>query len=275
VTTAAIVVNYQSIEFVRRLLASGGLDGTDIVVVDNGSEPEAVLETCRSHGARPMLLPDNVGFAAAVNVAVAQLAPACEEVLLVNPDLTLTSGAVSGLRRARQELQADAVCPLILVEGTNRVQGGNGGGPLSLTAIAAYYWFLSHLFPRLRGIFLTRAQTRRLRTPVQLEWLCMACLLVRRDAFVTYGPVPEDEIVYAEDIAWGTSASAAGARLFLVPEISVEHRRGASGGSSYEAYVGSLNRLLRRRMPPARAWLACFMVTSGLGLRRALGRRVD
>ncbi len=274
-TTASIVVNYQSIQFVRRLLRSGGLDGTHVVVVDNGSEPDDVVDACRSHGATALLLPENVGFGAAVNAAVAQLEPDCGEVLLVNPDVVLTAGAVAGLLDKLEELRADAVCPLILVEGTNRVQGGNGGGPLSLKSVAAYYWFMSHLLPGLRGVFLTRAQTRRLRAPVQLEWLCMACLLVRRDAFVVYGPVPEDEIVYSEDIAWGTHASAAGARLFLVPEIAIEHRRGASGGSSYEAYVGSLNRLLRRRMSPARAWVASAIVMSGLSVRRALGRRVE
>lgn len=272
---ASIIVNYRSVEFVRRLLASGALDGTHVVVVDNGSEPAEVLEACHSHGVRAMLLPENVGFAAAVNAAVAELDASYREVLLVNPDVTLDDAAVAGLRWKLEELDADAVCPLILVEGTNRMQGGNGGGPLSLGSVAAYYWFLSHVLPSVKGIFLTRAQTRRVRAPLQLDWLCMACLLVRREAFMTYGPVPEDEIVYSEDVAWGTRASAAGARLYFVPDITVEHRRGGSKGSSYEAYVGALHRLLRRRMTPAKARLACFIVSSGLWLRRAFGRRVE
>jgi N-acetylglucosaminyl-diphospho-decaprenol L-rhamnosyltransferase len=275
VTTASIVVNYKSVDFVRRLLASGGLSGTEVIVVDNGSEPAEVVEACNSYGATAVLLPENIGFAAAVNAAVTQLEPGYGLVLLVNPDVSLGVEAVAQLRRASEELEADAVCPVILVEGTERVQGGNGGGPLSLTAIAAYYWFVTHLFPGVKGLFLTRAQIRRVREPLQLDWLCMACLLVRRDAFTRYGDIPEDEIAYSEDIAWGTRASAAGARLFLVPGISVEHKRGASKGSSYEAYVGSLRRLLHRRMAPTKARLAYLIISSGLWVRRAFGRQVE
>lgn len=271
---ASVIVNYRSSSFVERLLASGGLAGTLVTIVDNGSEPERVKELAASSGATAILLETNIGFGAAVNVAVEELPPECREVLLVNPDVTMSQDTVVRLHRALNELDADAVSPVILVEGTGGVQGGNGGGPLSIRSLVDYYWFLAHLFPARRGLFLTRAQTQRLSRPCALDWLCMAFLLVRRDAFARFGPVPEEELVYSEDIAWGTKASAAGAQLFLVPSVSIEHRRGASGGSSYDAYVGSLTRLLDRRLSPRRAIIARFIVRSGLLVRRAVGRKI-
>lgn len=271
---ASIIVNYRSSSFVERLLASRALAGTTVTIVDNGSEPDEVTALAASYGATAILLETNIGFAAAVNVAVAQLPPDCREVLLVNPDVRMAPDAVTRLDRALHELAADAVSPVILVEGTDRVQGGNGGGPLSIGSLLNYYWFVAHLFPRCRGIFLTRVQTRGLSTACELEWLCMACLLVRRDAFARFGPVPEDEVVYSEDIAWGTKASATGAHLFLVPSVTIEHRRGGSGGSSYQAYMGSLTRLLDRRLSRRRAAVARFIVRSGLLVRRAVGRKI-
>ncbi len=267
----SIVVNFDSASFVRRLLSSGGLAGTSVIVVDNGSEPEKVTELCAQFSATPLLLPANVGFAAGVNAALRALPADVEEVLLVNPDVTIKADAVAALRDALYRLRADAVCPLILVEGTTEVQGGNGGGPLTLWSLAAYYWCLARLFPRTRGLFLNRPQIRALSGPTRLDWLSMGCVLMRRDAFVRYGLLPEDELMYGEDIAWGTRASDAGARLLLVPSITVEHLGGASGGSSYAASLWPLSRLIARRMPPLRAKIGRLILSTGLRARVLAG----
>ena len=106
----------------------------------------------------------------------------------------------------------------------------------------------------------------------EVEWLCMACLLLAPDAFDRYGPIPEDELVYAEDVAWGTAATVRGATFRLVPEVTVRHERGASGSS--ERWVGALERLCRRRLGNRRGRIAVIVIRIGLGVRRALGRTV-
>jgi GT2 family glycosyltransferase len=103
-------------------------------------------------------------------------------------------------------------------------------------------------------------------------WLCAACLLVRRDAFSRFGSLPEDEVVYAEDVAWGTSATARGGRFRLLADVRVPHAKGASGGSA--AWHHALGRLLRRRLGPVRGRLAVAIMRTGLATRRALGRTV-
>jgi GT2 family glycosyltransferase len=264
----AIIVNYRSLDDVATRLTSDALRDAEVVVVDNGSDPQRVSDLCRQHGATPVLLPDNRGFAAGVNAgwaAVQDRSPL--PLLLLNPDADLSREA---LDRLLAELPGhDGVGPLLLA-GPNRPQVGVGGGPLSATSVAAYFLLVSQLVPACQGAFLTRAQARR-GGPV--AWVCMAALLLAPDALERFGPLPEDEVVYAEDVAWGTAATQLGARFAVVPSAVVMHLHGSSGSST--AWVGALERLLRRRLGRVEGSLAVLALRVGLSARRALGRDVD
>ena len=166
----------------------------------------------------------NVGFAAAVNAAVRATPADALPWLLLNPDVGLESDVLQQLRTELGVSGADGVAPL-LREPSGRLQVGAAGGPVTLRSVASYFLFASHVAGT-TGIFYTRRQSRR---RAQASWLCMACLLLRPDVFTRFGPIPEDEIVYAEDVAWGTAASAAGAQWRLVPDVEVLHAKGASG----------------------------------------------
>jgi GT2 family glycosyltransferase len=265
-----VLVNYRCADDVEARLRSGVLSSLDeVLIVDNASDPERVRSWESSYGVRALLLDENVGFAAAVNAAVRKsstLAP----VLLLNPDLELTSATLGALLQALGTAPAgpDGVAPL-LTDADGRVQVGAAGGPLTLGSVAAYFLLVSHLFPRVRGVFLTR---RQLRIGVRADWLCMACLLLQADAFDRFGPVPEDELVYGEDLAWGTAATQAGARFRLLPDAVAVHARGASGGSA--RWIGAFERTVRRRVRGPRGALAVASVRIGLAARRAAGRRV-
>jgi N-acetylglucosaminyl-diphospho-decaprenol L-rhamnosyltransferase len=240
-------------------------------VVDNASEPDAIAALCeqRPGGAEAILSPDNRGFAAGVNLALDHLAAAGHSgpVLLLNPDAEVEPEALAALR-AELDRGADAAGPLLVYE-DGRLQVGAAGGRLTAFSVVAYFLFLAHLVPAVRGIFLTRRQLRRA-GPV--DWLCAACLLLSHHAWHDLPRWPEDEIVYAEDIAWGTAATAAGARLVLVPSVRVVHRQGASGGAS--AWSGALIRLCRRRLGPVRSRPAVVAIRVGIAVRRLAGRRI-
>lgn len=273
---ASVVVNFRSAGYVERLLSSGSLDDTAVLIVDNGSEPEAVNDLSSRYGATPLLLPTNVGFARGVNAGIQALSGSgtrFDYVLIVNPDVTIPQGAIGALRHAAEMLGADAVCPLILVEGNRAVQGANGGGPLTLWSVAAYYWCIARLLPRAHGLFLNRRQVRSLEAPTQLDWLSMACILVRWDALERFGMLPEDEFMYGEDVAWGTAATKRGGRLFLVPSVTIEHVGGGSGADALDRHLGPVHRLLNRRMGRPAALAASFIVWSGLRVRELLGFR--
>jgi N-acetylglucosaminyl-diphospho-decaprenol L-rhamnosyltransferase len=263
-----VIVNYGSADRLHALLGDRGFAPHEVIVVDNASEPERVLELARTHGVTPMLLERNIGFGAAVNEALRQ-APRSElPVLLLNPDVTVPTGLLTELSRRLEDGRLDGVGPLLREE-CGRVPVGVGGFRPTLWTVTAYAAFLTHLLPWTRGLFLTRGQAGRGRQP---DWLCMACLLLCADAFERFGPIPEDELVYAEDVAWGSLASERGARFVLASDLSVMHEGGASGASS--AWIGSTERLIKRRLPGWQGRLAAWIFRAGLLVRRVLGRSI-
>lgn len=265
-TLTVVLVNYRSLDNVAERLASDALQGHRIVVVDNGDDPAGVTAACDRYGAEAVLLDSNRGFAGGVNAAVASVGPTSTPWLLLNPDVEATSKDLAAL--VRQLGDADGAGPA-LRQADGRLQVGAGGGPLTLRAVVSYFLFLAHVFPWLRGIFLTRRQTRRSR---DVNWLCMACLVLAPDAFERFGLIPEDELVYAEDVAWGTAASQKGARFRLCADVIVDHAHGSSGESA--RWVGALERLCHRRLGRSRGVLCVAAIRAGLGIRRLLGRRV-
>jgi N-acetylglucosaminyl-diphospho-decaprenol L-rhamnosyltransferase len=265
-----IIVNYKSAHMVRSLLLAGAfMADDDIIVVDNASEPDEVLALCTMIGARSLLLERNCGFAGGVNAAITTAEVTDRPILLLNPDVTLDAYALNQLIKELWRTKADGVAPL-LMDLRGGVQVGAAGGNVTLGAIAAYFLFLSTVIPTARGIFYTRRQLRRTTTAT---WLCMACLLVRPGTFERFGPLPDNEVVYGEDIAWGTTATARGATFRLVPEVTVIHQQGASGGGA--AWTGAAARLFRRRLGPVSATLAVASMRAGLRVRRLLGRRIE
>lgn len=266
-SVTVLLVNFRSLANIEARLRSGALRGCNVVIVDNGDDPTGITALCDTFGASSILLAQNVGFAAAVNAAVAAVGAVGRQWLVLNPDVALTTEQFAQLRGALTP-GLDGVAPLL--QGPDgRLQVGCAGGRLSLRSVVAYFLFVSHLIPRVRGVFLTRAQARKAHA---VEWLCMACMLLAPDAFDRYGPIPEGELVYAEDLAWGTAASAKGARFRLVSDVVVRHDQGASGGS--HRWIGAMERLCRARLGRFRGGCAILAIRFGLRLRRALGREI-
>lgn len=267
-TLRVVIVNYNSAALVAQRLQSAGLAGQAVTVVDNASEPDAVSKICAETGAEALLLPTNTGFAGGVNAALAHQPRDDRPVLLLNPDAEPTAADLAVLHATLVGGRWDAVAP-VLVEPNGQLQVGAAGGRLTLWSTIVYFLFLAHLVPRLRGLFWTRRQAAQ---GGPAAWLCAACLLVRADAFTRFGPLPEDELVYAEDVAWGAAATARGARFILLGHVRVPHAKGASGGSA--AWYLALGRLLRRRLGPLQGRLAVAVVRFGLATRRTLGRAI-
>lgn len=260
-----VLVNFHLIADIRRLLSGTALEGCDVVVVDNAAEPEEVQAICDRYHAIPVLLGSNVGFAGAVN----QVAPRFSQyqhVLLLNPDVELSAGQLGDLRAHLVREGLTGVSPLLL--GVDHViQVGNAGGPVTNGAMAAYSLFVSHLISRVRGTFFTRQQLRRGLRP---DWLCMACLLLDGQAVDQFGLLPEDEIVYCEDVVWGCRATKQGANFEVASDVEVVHRQGAAGGAS--AWRGATVRMLRKEVGRYRSIPGVAAFWLGLQVRRLLGR---
>ncbi len=262
-----LIVNYGLVDRIDSLLGSGALRGHRVLVVDNASEPERVRAVVSAHGGEALLLHRNYGFGGAVNRGVVHAGPPPGAWLLLNPDVRLDASTVSSLHRELVERRLTGVTPLLLDNGGS-VQVGTAGGPLTLRGFAAYFLGLSHLLPRSRGVFFTRRQLLRGLEP---SWACMACLMLDGDAFTRFGPIPEEELVYGEDLAWGWRASRGGGRFAVVPDVRVVHEQGAAGAS--RRWAPAVSRLAMREQGRVRGGLAVVIMWLGLLLRRMAGRR--
>jgi GT2 family glycosyltransferase len=131
---AVVVPNWNGAHLLERCIESIEHQShrvSEIVVVDNGSTDGSLrLLQQRFPGVRTIALPENRGFAEAVNIGVA--ACSADYVLILNNDAQLAPGAVEAMYKALEGAKFDrvwAVAPLILQTGESSVDEG-GAIPL-------------------------------------------------------------------------------------------------------------------------------------------------
>jgi N-acetylglucosaminyl-diphospho-decaprenol L-rhamnosyltransferase len=232
-----ILVNFNSGGHLAASLASIRACAPDAqtIVIDNASSDGSEQA---AHGKSRVSLVrnrENVGFARAVNQALALGAPHADKaaVLLVNPDCRLLEGTVE---RLVDELASDAGCaiaaPQILDE-DGAIQGNARGDPNLLTGLFGRTTLLSRLFPQSR---LARRNVRREPEIDQasrvVDWVSGACLLARREALAQVGGFDERYFLYWEDADLCRRLRARGFTIRHVPEF---HRSAFTYYSTHEA----------------------------------------
>jgi glycosyltransferase involved in cell wall biosynthesis/GT2 family glycosyltransferase len=219
-----VVVAFHAPDLLERCLSALG-DTLDVVVVDNSSDP-AVAAVAGDHGCTYVDLGRNLGFAGGVNIGCARRNG--RDVLLLNPDATITPAAVRGLQAA---LAADsrlaAVAP---------AQAGPGGGTPDRVA-----W----PFPTPAGAWLVAVGLGRLRRGH--DFLIGSVLLLRSTALDDVGPFDDHFFLYAEESDWQRRAGDEGWRVALCPSVTATHVGAGTGGdpvvrethfqASHERYV--------------------------------------
>ena len=215
------------------------------------------------------------GFARAANLG-AQHATA-EFIVFVNPDSRPTTGQlvalVSGLR-SDTSAATHAGAPMVP---SGELEIGAGGWEPSIRRVLVYSSGLEKLVPH-GGFFARPTPNKR----ICVDWVCGACMAVRRQQFLAMGGFDETFYVYAEDMSFGRRARNLGLRSVLRTDISVPHSSGGSGapsaemlrlrGASFAGYVMRYHRLM-----PAltmRGILAAGALGRG-GLHMLKGNRAD
>lgn len=251
-----IIVSYNSGELLARTLASVLEFGQDlsqeIVVVDNASTdgtPEMVRQ--RFPMVRLICNDTNAGFAAANNQAIR--ASQSPYVALLNPDAWLLNDAL-GLMKAylEQHPQVGIVGP--------RMQSAAGVALASahafenLATLLVSVCGLHHVLPvgwrrRLAALLGRQGNTYQRNfeavEPVEVDWLCGACLLVRREAIAQMGLLDESYRMYMEDEEWCYRMGRGGWRIVYLPQARIVHAV-SHGRPPSEAMVGFLYEAGRR-----------------------------
>ncbi len=239
---SVIIVNYNVRSFLENALVSiekalQGRLGTgkqiagEIIVVDNASDDGSVeLVRKKFPGVQLIVEKENLGFARANNIALAQSRG--RYLLLINPDTIVqenTFAVLIDFFEARPDVGA-AGCKIL-----------NPDGSLQLACRRSFPspWVsftktigLSAVFPRSRlfGRYnLTYLDPDEIH---EVDALSGSFMMVRREVYERVGGLDESFFMYGEDLDWCYRIQQAGWKIYYVPSTQIIHYKGESAKRS-------------------------------------------
>lgn len=272
---SVVIVNYNSLAYVRRCLASLGEGARGLaweaVVVDNASrEPGVEGLPCAFPHVRVLRRACNDGFAAGANAGIR--AARADAVFLLNPDTRVMPGAAGTLLRyLRAHPDVGIVAPK-LVNPDGSLQLSCRRFPTLWAGLFNRYSLLTRLLPgnRFSTAYLMtdwdHACTR------DVDWVSGAAMMISRVALERVGGFDEGYFFAMEDVDLCRRVHDAGLRVVYLPDAVVEHRIGGSSSTvPARALIARHRGMWRyyrrylRRNPPLDA-----LVAAGITMRCAL-----
>nr|WP_162245556.1 glycosyltransferase family 2 protein [Modestobacter sp. Leaf380] len=249
-------------------------DSTEIILVDNGSEPPLtpVLERF-SHRVTALRSEVNLGFGRACNAARAWANG--DRILLLNPDAILREGALEALVA---HLDADPTRGIV----TGRLERPDGSldpySCLGAPTVWGEFCFATGLSTLMARSSVTNPEAlggwrRDSERDVGVVTGCV--LLTSSELWDELGGFDPRYFMYGEDVDLSARASALGRRLSFVPTVVATHAGGASSTSGAKVVMVLRGKAtLARRSPSAvrRAW-STSALRAGVLLRGALEQR--
>jgi N-acetylglucosaminyl-diphospho-decaprenol L-rhamnosyltransferase len=219
-----VTVTYNSSRVLEEFLASCGDHGAthEIIVVDNGSADIAeTRRLCALYSVNLIESPTNLGYGSAVNLGVSQLSPRIKYVIMVNPDVTFTTGAIETLFSALQHNpQWGLVGPQTLnAEGAQYPSAR----PFPNLLIGVGHALSGRVWP---SNFFSRkylTDLSHLTKPTPVGWLSGACIGVRRSTFNQVKGFDEGFFMYFEDVDLGKRVIEAGFENHFIPNATIVH----------------------------------------------------
>jgi len=222
-----ILVNWNTkgyiLEALRSIEDTVGDYRHEIFVVDNGStdgSPEAI----RKAFPRVRLISNerNLGFARAVNQALAQAQAKGGYCVLLNSDARLMEGAIKALVAFMEENPDVGIAGGQLMNEDGSRQNSIAPFPSLATEL---------LNKRLLRIFFPRrypGKERNYRAPLDVDSLVGACIIVRCQAIEEVGTLDERYFFFMEETDWCLRMKKQGWRISFVPQARILHLQGAS-----------------------------------------------
>lgn len=271
-SVAVVIPTWNSIALLPRCLDSLAAQGVlEVFVVDNGST-DGTVELLRERGIPHLTLPENRGFAVAMDLGVERTTAPL--VLALNADTELEPGAVAAMAAAlAAEPGRGGVAPLILqVEGDgrdiNRARVYSAGQGLTRDG---------------RGVELGAGGPRGPGTTLAREIFgaCGAACLLRRELFTQLGGYDRDFFSFFEDVDLNVRAQIAGWSFAYAPEAVVWHLgnafwiAGVPQPAAWNARLVARNRIVTQaRFMPASSLPRILAVEAGSLFRAARQRRL-
>ena len=274
-SVAVVTVSFRSGEVIGGFLSSVPAASSHellTVVADNSPAAPDGVESQVASRATYLPLPANLGYGGAVNAAVATLPDTVRWILVSNPDVVLTAGAID-----------------ILVATGERDDRIASIGPSILTPAGEVYPS-ARAVPSLRtgvghalfvNLWVGNPWTRAYRLDAEsgdverdAGWLSGACVLVRRSAFDELGGFDDGFFMYFEDVDLGNRLGKAGYRNVYEPAAIAVHTGAHSTNSDsirmVQVHHESAKRFLEKKYQGALLWPVRVALRVGLAVRSAL-----
>lgn len=203
---------------------------SEVVVVDNASRAdrfEPLIARFESHPRLHVIRSaENRGFAAGCNLG-AELATQ-PMVMFLNPDCTLGAGSLARLCEALQAHPRAAMAGgrLTYVDGIEQ-GGGRRAVPTPWRSFVRAFGLsrLARVSPNLFYDFHLHRQPLP-STPIAVEAISGACMLVTREAIDDFGLMDEGYFLHCEDLDLCMRARAHGWQVLFVPDAPIVHHKG-------------------------------------------------
>ena len=227
-----VIVNYNStdhlLECLKALFDHCCDIPVNIMVYDNASRDNEVDRLKRVF---PQILLTknnrNLGFAKAVNKGLKKgFEP---YILILNPDTLVQPGLISTAMEYMVDHPEVGILGPRILDRDGAIQGSARAFPNLLTALFGRKSILSKIFPKnpiTRENILTDRSDGI--TPMEVDWVSGACMLVRREAVNQVGPMDEMFFMYWEDADWCRRMWQKGWKVVYFPRSSVVHYVGVS-----------------------------------------------
>lgn len=278
---AVVTVSFGSQDVLGGFLASVGAASTTplaVVVSDNLPEPDNEVQHLTERiGASYLPMGSNVGYGSAMNAAIESLPASVEWILISNPDVVLSPGAIDKMVSVGEtDPHIGSIGPGILnLDGT--LYPSARAVPSLRTGVGHAMFF--NLWPSnpwsRRYLNDTAIPTMRR----DAGWLSGSCFLVRRSAFDELGGFDPEYFMYFEDVDLGYRLGKHEYRNVYEPSIHVTHAGAhsttADSDKMIAAHHKSARRFLARKYPGPLLWPIRASLNVGLAIRSALvARRV-
>jgi GT2 family glycosyltransferase len=242
-----VIVHYNTPDDLARLLESLRSETTscphEVVVVDNASTTpglEGLQEQFKE--VRWLRNAENVGYGRGCNQGMAAL-PA-DYHLILNPDIVVLPGSLAALLAfADRHPRAGLIGPQLLNEDGTIQESCRRF--YTLKTLLLRRTVLGRIFPRSETVrrHLMRDFDHTEVRPV--DWVLGGCILVRREARQSCGPMDERFFLYFEDVDWCYRMWQCGFEVLYLPDARFvhRHRRASAQGRfsrSFWLHLGSL-----------------------------------
>ncbi|MCB2189976.1 MAG: glycosyltransferase [Deltaproteobacteria bacterium] len=211
-----IIVTYNSARVIAACLDSLGAWAGRALVVDNASNDQTV-ELVRGRGVRLLTMPENVGFARAVNHGVR--ASQSRYICLLNPDGLATPELFTMGMQALDGGEKLIAAPALDDHGQAMPGRQPGYSRLKLA-----HDMMTLAWPCPQRL----AWMRRLPgyDDKSWHWAHGACLFIRRDLFLSLGGLATNYFMYMEDVELGLRLHQAGGRVveldYTMPHLTAQ-----------------------------------------------------